>query len=870
MRQTVSCLLYCSVLFGVSELQASPMTTEAPSIAFYYGSELPAAALAQFDHVVVQADQAEAAGIALLNRRGSTVFAYVSLSEVSQARASVLDPRWRLGDNPAWKSVIMDAAQPDFQRWLVTTSFQPLWERGFRAFFLDNLDSYQRPVTTPEARAAQVRGLAQIITDLHARFPGVKLLFNRGFELLPQVAPLAVGVVAESLFQGWDPGKKVYGEVSAQDRSGLLKELRIVRDRYHLPLVIIDYVAETDRALRRTTAQRIASLGFTPWVTEHSLASVGMGAVELIPRRILALYNGADQRDLGPYGDVAYAAVHRTGAVVLEHLGYAVDYVDVRGPLPGGSLANQYAGIVTWFTDELVPNQESFQAWLLVQVNAGIRVAIFDHLGFLPNPILQSRLGFVREDRRTTETIRVRYADPKLTGFETKVAVRQTEFYPLRTDGKKSQHVLSVEDSRGTRMDAAFTSWWGGVALAPYLLAQGPMYEYRWIIDPFAFLTQALKLPELPVPDVTTLDGHRMLIVHIDGDGFPSRAMMPGNAYSGKVILDEILKRYPVKSTVSVIEGEVGPSGKWPKLSPALEAIAREIFALPNVEVASHSYSHPFNWLRNGKDLDDGSINGLFRYPYSLPREISGSIAYINERLAPKDKPVKVFLWSGEAVAPLAALTLTSMAGVLNMNGGNTIISSRRPTLTAVSPMGRPIRDQYQVYAPIQNEMVFTNEWRGPYYGFREVISSFQLTELPRRLKPINIYFHFYSGSKIGSLKALRQVFDWALSQDVVSVYASEYIRKVADFQDLTLARRLDGCFQIRGSGALTTLRIEPNSTLGRIDRNRSQGVTSTRDLPQGSYISLDASGKSVVCLHPTGNVPAALGEKESENAGSP
>jgi hypothetical protein len=36
----------------------------------------------------------------------------------------------------------------------------------------------------------------------------------------------------------------------------------------------------------------------------------------------------------------------------------------------------------------------------------------------------------------------------------------------------------------------------GGVALAPYLLAQGPMYEYRWIINPFAFLTQALKLPD--------------------------------------------------------------------------------------------------------------------------------------------------------------------------------------------------------------------------------------------------------------------------------------------------------------------------------------------------------------------------------------
>ena len=111
------------------------------------------------------------------------------------------------------------------------------------------------------------------------------------------------------------------------------------------------------------------------------MASVGMGAVELIPRRILALYNGADQRDLGPYGDVAYAAVHRTGAVVQEHLGYAVDYVDVRGPLPGGSLANRYAGIVTWFTDEQVPNQESFQAWLLVHgVNGPAQARVAQHL----------------------------------------------------------------------------------------------------------------------------------------------------------------------------------------------------------------------------------------------------------------------------------------------------------------------------------------------------------------------------------------------------------------------------------------------------------------------------------------------------------
>jgi hypothetical protein len=151
----------------------------------------------------------------------------------------------------------------------------------------------------------------------------------------------------------------------------------------------------------------------------------------------------------------------------------------------------------------------------------------------------------------------------------------------------------------------------------------------------------------------------------------------------------------------------------------------------------------------------------------------------------------------------------------------------------------------------VQNEIVFTNEWRGPYYGFREVISTFQLTEMPRRIKPINIYFHFYSGSKLASLKVLRQIFDWSLAQDVVSVYASDYIRKVEDFQRLSMARRPDGCFQLRGDGALTTLRIDPGSGLGTVDLVRSRGVTGTRDLPQGRYIALDDSGRAVLCLQP-------------------
>jgi hypothetical protein len=44
-----------------------------------------------------------------------------------------------------------------------------------------------------------------------------------------------------------------------------------------------------------------------------------------------------------------------------------------------------------------------------------------------------------------------------------------------------------------------------------------------------------------------------------------------------------------------VIEAEVAPHGLHPQLSPRLEAIARQMFRLPHVEIASHT-AHPFVW----------------------------------------------------------------------------------------------------------------------------------------------------------------------------------------------------------------------------------------------------------------------------------
>ena len=118
-----------------------------------------------------------------------------------------------------------------------------------REFFLDTLDSYHLISATPELRATQEAAMVSSLRAVRARFPGIRLVFNRGFEILPQVKDMVTAVAAESLYRGWDQGKKQYREVPANDREWLLGQLQTVRTAHGLPVIAIDYVAPAERDL---------------------------------------------------------------------------------------------------------------------------------------------------------------------------------------------------------------------------------------------------------------------------------------------------------------------------------------------------------------------------------------------------------------------------------------------------------------------------------------------------------------------------------------------------------------------------------------------------------------------------------------------
>lgn len=838
----------------------------APSVALFYGKHAPLDELKAFDIVVVEPDH----GFDPKKNRHpeSELFAYISIGEAHTSRPwfGEIPVAARLAENAAWGSAVIDLSHPEWPNFVANRIVAPLWERGYRGFFLDTLDSYRLAKGFDEA--AQQKGLIAVIETLHKRFPGIRLILNRGFEVVPSVRDKISMVAAESLFQGWDANARRYTEVSAADREWLLGQLIKVRDVHKIPVLAIDYVPPANRELTRSTAERIKALGLIPWVTDGALESLGIGAVEVMPRKVLVLYDGREAPALN------YINAHRYGEMPLNHLGYVAQYQDINQALPDYPLPGRIAGILVWLNG--TPQKPRLAAeWLRRRLREGIKTAFIGQFGILLDMPTAHQMGLTLLTNPEVGKVTIT-SQNAIFGDESALKPDPRNLLPIRLKDAGIS-LLELADAQGVRYHAAAFTSWGGYVLDPFVLRDVPgTEEVQWQLDPMAFLAGALKLPPMPVPDVTTENGNRLLLVHIDGDGFPSRAELPGTPLAGRALLDEILKRYPIPHAMSIIEAEISQQGLYPKDGREMEEIARQMFALPHVEIASHSYSHPFRW-------DSTVSHGLFRnatveeayhlplpgYKLDLRREIVGSMDYIRKTLAPPGKPARLLHWTGDTAPNVEALRIAEEAGFLNLNGGDTTISRSSPSLTNVAPIGIEKGGYQQIYAPIANENLFTNLWLGPFYGYKRIIETFEMTDKPRRLKPISMYYHTYSATKRASLNALHTVYAWALAQENHPVYPSDYVRKALDFYKLTIAR--DGKnWLIRGQGQLRTLRVP--ISLGYPDPANSQGLAGYRAGTEGYYLHLTGTTAHLAfSTQPTQqpylvSANARLSEWENEN----
>jgi len=573
-----------------------------------------------------------------------------------------------------------------------------------------------------------------------------------------------------------------------------------------------------------------------------------------INRNILALIDGDEIKDDFDNEIAARAEMP------LNHLGFKLTYIDVSKELPKADEMQKFEYIITWFTDNKLNNAEDYAKWMIKQLNNGKKLIVFDHFGFDIGPDLkpinsglldkfhETFLVSVDPDESTNSPLLVElaYEDPNIIGFERKLTKHPGEFEKIVTLDKKAKIFLKLKRiDTGDTEDAVFVHSKGAYVSNGYAVYQNKLsYQSRWIINPFEFFRAALDT-DFPKPDMSTINGMRLFYSQIDGDGIRNLAAKEDEESEpeqcGTATYNEILSRYNLPITVSAVIGDILVAKG--KEREKIINIFKKMFLLPNVEPASHGWAHPFVWTKKGRKMGVKTPG----YKYSPQNEIGNSIDYINNNLVPKGKETNLFLWTGDCLPDEEAMQYIYEHDIMNLNGGDTRFDNEYPSYTYVSPLFRHVNGYLQYYTADSNENTYTNLWTGPFYGYKFAKETYQRTESPIRVKPIDIYYHFYSMEHKVSIDALKELYDWSLSQEITPVFASHFVKVLKGWLSTKITKVSPVHWIIEGNNDLRTIRfdhLKKNVSIGK-----SKGVIGFYKYQGSIYVHLDNGKKSEIVL---------------------
>lgn len=562
----------------------------------------------------------------------------------------------------------------------------------------------------------------------------------------------------------------------------------------------------------------------------QAFATTPLGAIEIgythkpVVRQVLALYDSTAEPT------PSETRLHHFAEMPINHLGFELVYRDINAALPSADELRNYRAILTWLL-EPVQRPEDFLAWLeKALATPSLRYVVLgdvlpDESGRFEGAIarLYAHLGlsYDSEHLETGFDAEPTAIDATMIGFERPLDKSLPDFPVLRPLPDRASQLnvhlaISTQRTKGAAgnntalpIAAVVTGPGGGFAAEAFTYYYEPTADREtWILNPFAFFFKALGGERFPIPDTTTAAGRRIYFSHIDGDGWNNQSELESykatGTLSSEVIWREAIAPYPdLPVSVALISCDIDPQFG---ADAASTRIARTLFALPQVEVASHTHTHPFNWsffdsydrtaevrlidayqrptqswreqlsetmhvlagkpappTRSSKYIagSDDLPRTYLKNPFDLGAEVPGSLK-IAESLAPPGKRAKLYQWSGDTSPFEKALRATRTAGVRNINGGDSRFDREFPSVAYVPPLSRTVGSERQIYAANSNENTYTNDWTGPYYGFFMLEETLKNTETPRRLKPFNLYYHMYSGEKPAALAAIRHFLDKA------------------------------------------------------------------------------------------------------------
>ncbi|MAD42928.1 MAG: hypothetical protein CL623_11140 [Arcobacter sp.] len=564
-------------------------------------------------------------------------------------------------------------------------------------------------------------------------------------------------------------------------------------------------------------------------------------AKEEIKRKILVLYNSNNVS--------VDTDVHKKLESILNYYGYFCEYIedDLKNAPEDIS---KYAGMIYWSLGINHQNPIKLANYISKFKNKkNIILGDLKHLddngnNYLKevNKIFSDNFGFSQGNTwiKYNPSIKQVY-DKKLFGFEKKVSfLTNKSFSKITINNNSTFKTVFKELYNDNVSNTVFFAPWGMYGKIDKVFYYGKkINQNKWIIDPFKMIEKVFNT-SYPIPDTTTKKAKRIAYIHIDGDGILSRS------FNQKYTIENgynFIKKEKLKTGVSYIVIELdknGPIFKNPlfKMNKNFKPeffnnFAKKTFALPFVEPASHTYTHPFNWRegvvaysinKNAKVVAYGSP-GIRSFQekdkqINLKYEIRDSLDYLRKLMPSNKLHQDIIYWSGDCFPSIRDLKYIDDNNILAFNSGDSRFDLEFNSYSYVTSLSRFEKGVTQIYSSNSNENTYTEEWKENFWRFKNVIRTFENTGYPKRIKPINVYYHFYSFEKEASFNALKKIYKYLKENDLEYIYPSEFIKIAKNFHDIKIEKE-NSTYFISNIKELRELRFN-----GKVNIKKSNDIT--------------------------------------------
>jgi len=249
-----------------------------PKWVVYYGSDASTQSLLEYSVLVFDGDEHPILQPFLENR--STVLGYLNLVEVEKERFyfdQIQKEGLLLEENEIWKgSYFVDIRDPRWAKFVLEELVPYLLFQRFSGLFLDTIDNaIEMEQTDPKKYQGMMKATADLIKAIRLNYPQIKIMVNRGYEILPMIASDIDMVCAESLYSDYNFELKKYQKVPKKEYLATVKKLNKIREKNpHLQLFSLDYWDPKDPQTIREIYAIQRKAGFIPYVATVDLQRV--------------------------------------------------------------------------------------------------------------------------------------------------------------------------------------------------------------------------------------------------------------------------------------------------------------------------------------------------------------------------------------------------------------------------------------------------------------------------------------------------------------------------------------------------------------------------------------------------------------------